>query len=156
MNIKPLLDDCVGIRRINSSVCAAMPNRYFRPWTFVLRGSSHEIAQYFRRMGRWPKHVAQSFFHVGCEAEWQARDDCAASERVRICREHHGSHRSASREARYEDAPPVDAVITQHAVNHLPDRTRFTTASRGIFWNQLKQQLALFDATCCGISNTKP
>jgi len=42
VHVEPLLDDLVGVGRMDGAVGAAMPDRQSRPRAFVVRGAAHE------------------------------------------------------------------------------------------------------------------
>ena len=133
MHVEPLLDDLVGVRRIDGLVGAAVPHRKFRPGAFVRRCVADEIAELARRARRRLVHAAQGLLEIGGDAIGQARDDSAAREHFRIGRQHHRGHGAAGGKAGDEDTIRVDAVIARHLRDHLPDRQRFAAVARNIF-----------------------
>ena len=122
VHVEPLLDDLVGVRRIDGSVGAAVPHRKFGPASPVLRGVAHEIAELAGRAGRRLEHPSQGFLHIAGDAVGQAGDDGAAGEDFRIGRQHGRGHGAAGGKSGDEDAAAVDTEIVRRPFDHLPDR----------------------------------
>ena len=133
MHVEPLLDDLVGIGRVDGAIGAAMPHRKLRPRAFVLRGIAHQVAQFGRR-ARWRlEHAVQRFAHIAGDAKRQAGDHGAGREQLGIGGEHHRRHGAAGGKSGDENAARIDPVVADHPRDHLPDRTGLAAAARGVF-----------------------
>lgn len=93
------------------------------------RGVSQKILQ-----GPWgwrsvPPHPVECLGDCLGGAIGKARDDAAASEHFWVGCEHGRRHGAPSGEARYEDALAVDAVSSDHGLDHLANGENFAGSS---------------------------
>jgi len=132
MYVEPLLDEFVGVARIDRAVGASMPHRQFRPRALVLRCLAHEIAKFMRGARRRLHHPVERLPHVAGNSEWKTGNDRAARKHFRIGRQHHRRHGATGGQTGDIDAARIDLMLGDDPGDHLADGSRLALAARNI------------------------
>ena len=132
VQIGPLPHQAFGIHRHHGRVGIAVPHRHARPRPAMARSRAHQVAPFVRAARAALKHALEGLLDIARRAVWQARDDRAGREHLRIGRQHGRRHRAAGREPGDEDAPAVDVVGADGLLDHLADRQHLAAIARGV------------------------
>ena len=92
-------------------------------------GGADPIAPFGRGQAAPLEDDLEALLQAVGAAVGNARHHRAAGEQLGVRRQHHRGHRAAGGEAGDEDPLPVDAVLGDQAVDHLPDRLRLAAVA---------------------------
>ena len=129
MHVDPLLERVLHVFRIDDGVGGAVPDGDFGPWSAVGGSGAHQATPVLRGLVASARHALERCVHIRGTAVWQTRDNGSAGEHLRIGRQHRGAHRSTCRQPDDEHAPPVDAMVDDHALDHLADGERLAAVA---------------------------
>lgn len=118
----------------NDRVVLAVPDGHRRPLSAMRYRGSNRIARDRRRPGLGLTHGSEGFRQCLGRAVGQAGDHRASGEKLRPGGQHDGGHGTARREAGDENAPHVQVMIRDRALDHGGDGGGLAAVAGRVAW----------------------